>query len=73
MEKVFETLEIADIGTTNTSYPTMVETIFNRNFVNTFHHQNGTNQWYHTETYMILASIHKKSTLKKLLTSIPKI
>ena len=44
MEQVFETLEIADIDMTNTSSPTMVETIFNRNFVNTFHHQNGTNQ-----------------------------
>ena len=73
MEQVFENLEIADIGMANTSSPTMVETIFNRNFVNTFHHQNGPNQWYYTETYMLLASIHTLTTLKKLLTYIPKI
>ena len=63
MEQVFETLEIADIGITNTSAPTMVETIFNRNFVNTFHHQNGHNQWYYTETDRLLASIHTLTTL----------
>ena len=47
-EKLFETLETAGIGMSTTSSPNVIETIFNRKLVYTFHHQNGTNQYYHT-------------------------
>ena len=40
MEEVFETLETAVIDMTTTRPSNMIESIINRNFVNTFHHQN---------------------------------
>ena len=42
IELIFETLETADIDMN--PYHSMIETIFNRNLGNEFHHQNGTNQ-----------------------------
>ena len=48
MEQIFEILEAEDIETTTTSYPNMIEPIFNRIFGNTFQYQNGPNQRYHT-------------------------
>ena len=41
MEQVFGTPEREDIDTTTTISPNIVELIVNRNFGNTFHHQNG--------------------------------
>ena len=43
----FETLEIEDIDTITTSSPNMIKPIVNRNFRNTFRHQNGPYQIYH--------------------------
>ena len=41
IEEIFETLETADIDMT--PYHSMIEPIVNRNFGNTFQHQNGPN------------------------------
>ena len=46
IEEIFETLETADIEI-NPSH-SMIETIINRNFVNTFQNHNGPNQRQHT-------------------------
>ena len=46
VEEVFETLETLDIDMT--PYHSMIEPISNRNFGNTFQHQNGQNQRQHT-------------------------
>ena len=42
MELIFETMETEEIYTN--TYHSMIEPIVNRNFGNTFHHQNGPNQ-----------------------------
>ena len=42
MELIFGILETADIDMNQ--YHSIIETIFNRNFGNTFHHKNGPNQ-----------------------------
>ena len=44
MKEVFETPEKADVEITTTRYTTIIDIIFKRNFVNTFHHQNVPNQ-----------------------------
>ena len=46
IELIFETLETADIDM-NLSH-SIIEPIVNKNFLNTFHHQNGPNQLQHT-------------------------
>ena len=43
IEEVFETLETADVYTKTAHYSTLIRTIANRSFGNTFHHHNGLN------------------------------
>ena len=43
IEEMFETLETADVYITTANYSTLIETIVNRNFGNTFHFHNGPN------------------------------
>ena len=43
IEEVFETLETADVYMTPAHYSTLIKSIVNRSFGNTFHHHNGLN------------------------------
>ena len=47
MEEVFKTLEKPDVDVETTRSLNMIETIFNRNFGNIFHRNNGPNQFQH--------------------------
>ena len=52
IEEIFKTLETADLYITTANYSTLIETIVNRNFGNTFHFNNGKNwhQYLHKHT-----------------------
>ena len=50
-EEVFGTPENENVDITTTRYSNMIGTIFNRNFGNTFHHQNIQKQFQNAHTH----------------------
>ena len=72
IKEVFETIEATFNDMKTSNYSNMIEPIVDRNFFNTFHHQNGPNHLQYVQKHTGQKyQIHTLTNIKELINSIP--